>query len=74
MEIGTLASEIRQFCINNRDDALVKKYSRYFVEGYDAFGVPEKIMENQRDIWLKEQKAEFGLEGFLRLGDRLVST
>jgi 3-methyladenine DNA glycosylase AlkD len=74
MEIETLASEIRQFCIENGDDALVKKYSRYFVEGYDAFGVPQKIMDVQRDIWLKEHKAEFGMDGFFRLGDVLVST
>jgi 3-methyladenine DNA glycosylase AlkD len=74
MEIETLASEIRQFCIENSDEALVKKYSHYFVEGYDAFGVPQKVMENQRDIWQKEHKTEFGMNGFLRLGDLLVAT
>lgn len=74
MEIETLAGEIRQFCIENSDQALVKKYSRFFVEGYDAFGVPQKVMENQRDIWLKEHKDEFGMEGFFCLGDLLVST
>lgn len=74
MEIETLAREIRQLCIENSDEVLVKKYSRYFVEGYDAFGVPQKVMENQRDIWLKEYKSEFGMPGFFRLGDLLVST
>jgi 3-methyladenine DNA glycosylase AlkD len=74
MEIETLAGEIRQFFIENRDDALVKKYSRYFVEGYDAFGIPQNVMETQRDIWLKEYKSEFGFDGFLRLGNVLVET
>jgi 3-methyladenine DNA glycosylase AlkD len=74
VDIEELAGEIRQFCIENGDEALVKKYSRYFVEGYDAFGVPQKVLEDQRDIWFKDNKSRLGMEGFLRLGDLLVAT
>jgi 3-methyladenine DNA glycosylase AlkD len=74
MEPGQFAKEIRKFCEDNADETLVKKYSRYFVEGYDAFGVPQKLMEVRRDMWLKENKAELGLNGFLDLGDLLMAT
>jgi 3-methyladenine DNA glycosylase AlkD len=74
MQIEKLAREIRQFCIANSDEAQIKKYARFFVEGYDAFGIPQNVQENQRDLWLKEYKDEFGLEGFLQLGDLLVAT
>jgi len=35
----SLRSEIIAFCEANADEAIVKKYSRYFREGYDAYGV-----------------------------------
>ena len=34
-----LFTEIRQFCETNSDPALIEKYSRYFKEGYDAYGI-----------------------------------
>lgn len=35
----SLRTEITTFCEANADEAIVKKYSRYFREGYDAYGV-----------------------------------
>jgi 3-methyladenine DNA glycosylase AlkD len=66
--------EIRNFCRANADEARVQKYARYFVEGYDAYGVDSKLMERQRDIWLQEYKKELDFEGFLKLGDLLVES
>jgi 3-methyladenine DNA glycosylase AlkD len=34
-----LFTEIRQFCEINSDPAVVQKYSRYFKEGFDAYGI-----------------------------------
>ena len=50
MDAIELKSQIVNFCINNGDLQIIKKYSRYFKEGYDAYGVPqpafaEKIAE-----------------------------
>jgi 3-methyladenine DNA glycosylase AlkD len=65
---------IRKFCQANADEAIVKKYAWYFKEGYDAYGLAQKLMETQRERWLKDWRDELGLEGFLALGDLLVAT
>ena len=59
--------------MQNSNPALVQKYSRFFVEGYDAYGVDQKILETQRQFWLEEHRKELGFEGFMALGDLLVA-
>jgi 3-methyladenine DNA glycosylase AlkD len=66
--------EIRKFCEKNVNPDIVKKYSRYFTEGYDAYGLDQKTYESQRDKWLELWKKDFTLSDFLLLGDKLVST
>jgi 3-methyladenine DNA glycosylase AlkD len=39
--------ETEAFCKSNADEAIVKKYSKYFKEGYDAWGVSSEML-NQR--------------------------
>ena len=39
--------ETEAFCKSNADEAIVKKYSKYFKEGYDAWGVGSEML-NQR--------------------------
>lgn len=36
MKAKELCEGIRDFCRANADEAIVKKYSRYFKKGYDA--------------------------------------
>ena len=74
MGIEEKLAEIRSFCEAHADPARVEKYSRYFVEGYDAFGLDQATQESQRDVWLAAWGEELGLEGFLALGDQLVAT
>jgi 3-methyladenine DNA glycosylase AlkD len=66
--------EIRRFCEKNANPDIVKKYSRYFTEGYDAYGLDQKTSESQRDKWLGQWKKDFTLNDFLLLGDKLIST
>lgn len=40
-----IAGEIRAFCEAHADPERVRKYSRYFVEGYDCYGVDDKLPE-----------------------------
>ena len=40
-----VAAEIRAFCEAHADPDRVRKYSRYFVEGYDCYGVDHKLPE-----------------------------
>jgi 3-methyladenine DNA glycosylase AlkD len=74
MKIDIVEKEIRDFCKKNTDAAVVKKYSRYFVEGYDAYGIQTKLMETEHARLINAYRAELGLAGFLDLGDRLVRT
>jgi 3-methyladenine DNA glycosylase AlkD len=66
--------EIRRFCEKNANPEIVKKYSRYFTEGYDAYGLDQETYESQRDKWLDLWKKDFTLNDFLLLGDKLIST
>ena len=66
--------EIRKFCEKNANPEIVKKYSRYFTEGYDAYGLDQKTFESQRDKWLELWRSDFTLKDFLLLGDKLIST
>ncbi|MBC8488946.1 MAG: hypothetical protein H8D45_23245 [Bacteroidetes bacterium] len=66
--------EIRNFCIRNSDPAVVAKYSKYFKEGYDGYGIKDKLLISQRDCWLEAWKDELTISDYLDIGDKLVSS
>ena len=66
--------EIREFYASNADPKIVEKYSRYFTEGYDAYGVDRKVYESQRDSWIQKWSEDFSLAEYLFLGERLIQT
>ncbi len=67
-------NQIRKFCEIHANPAIVQKYSRYFTEGYDAYGLDKTIYEQKRDYWIKEWQDEMSLEDYISLGDKLVAT
>ena len=66
--------EIRKFCEENANPENVKKYSRFFTEGYDAYGVNKDIFITQHDKWLAEWEKDFSFDDYLELGDKLIAT
>jgi len=70
-----IATEVREFCRAHADPAMVQKYSRYFVEGYDAYGVDFRIpeYEAQRRAWLERLKVA-GAGAVFEAGDRLMES
>ena len=72
--VSSLVIIIREELNARADPALVKKYARYFVEGYDAYGVDLKAMHPVREKWIQDYRTSLGLEGFLRIGDQLVKS
>jgi 3-methyladenine DNA glycosylase AlkD len=70
--IQSKLQEIRDFCLAHADPARVQKYARYFVEGYDAYGIEPKLYEEQRDRWIKEFARDLDFDGFLTLGEALL--
>lgn len=65
---------IRQFCEANTNPENVKKYARFFTEGYDAYGLGRVVFETQRDLWLEAWKHEMSFQDYLDLGDTLIAT
>jgi 3-methyladenine DNA glycosylase AlkD len=68
-------NEIRQFCQLHANSDVVKKYSRYFVEGYDAYGLDQQTIDEQVKYWLQAWSEELkSINDWIRLGDLLVAT
>ena len=66
--------EVIDFYTKNADENDVKKLSRYFREGLDAYGSNKEKAEAQRQKWLAEWEADMTIEDYLDFGDRLVAT
>jgi len=66
--------EIVEFCDANSDEAVIKKYSRYFKQGYDAYGIDSNMIVTQKTKWLNSWDDEMTIYDYLNLGDTLVST
>ena len=74
MDVNKFYEEIKSFCERNADKKLVMKYSRYFKEGYDAYGVDSKILESQYDRWIEVYKENMSFNEAKKLGDILYSS
>ncbi len=64
--------EIRAFCEANSDPGIIEKYQRYFKEGYDGYGIDDKVFKRQIEIWVEQWKGEMTIESYLTLGDELM--
>lgn len=65
-------NEIRDFCIKNSEQSIIDKYSKYFKEGFDGYGIDQKVYEAQRDFWIADWKKEMNIDKYLELGDKLI--
>lgn len=72
--IDSKFKEIQAFCKSNSDPEIIKKYSRYFKEGYDGYGIDQKVFEAQRDKWIADWSTEMTIEDYLDLGDVLMTS
>ena len=64
--------EIREFHESNSDPEIIKKYQRYFKEGYDGYGIDDKVFKRQIEIWVEQWKDEMTIGSYLTLGDELM--
>ena len=74
MDLNEIHQEIKAFCKANADEAIVTKYSRYFKEGYNGYGIESKLFEAQKSKWLAAWEDKLSINDYLDLGDRLVAT
>ena len=73
-KLAAIAEGIREFCRAKADRATMERYSKYFKEGYDAYGVPFEALHEEKERLLDLYRDDLGLEGFLDLGDMLFAT
>jgi len=66
--------EIRNFCITNSSPDIILKYSKYFKDGFDGYGMEQKTFENQRDILIKEWENEMTHDKYFDLGDKFMQS
>jgi len=73
--IAKAVTEIDRVCQEFANPQLAQKYAKFFVEGYDAYGVDHKDPRwaEQQEAWLKRWEGE-GIAGFLTLGQALFAT
>ena len=74
MKHEKIIKEIKKFLAENANPKIVQKYSRYFKDGYDAYGISQDIWEKQKQHWIDRWKDTLGLDGFLELGDELFKS
>jgi 3-methyladenine DNA glycosylase AlkD len=63
--------EIREFCESHSDPEIIKRFSKYFKEGYDGYGIEKNVIEKQIDHWIEQWKDEMTIDSWLMLGDEL---
>jgi len=61
MKAKELYEEIHNYCRANADEAIVKKYSRYFKEGYDAYGLTREQFEEKVNSILSDKSINMKL-------------
>lgn len=66
-------NEIRDFFEQHADPENVKKFSRYFKDGFKGYGIDMKTYEQQKNVWLEKWSQELTLDDCLTMGEKLVS-
>ncbi len=71
---AAIVADVRAFCTANADAEVVKKYSRYFKEGYDAYGLDNDKMGELEGAIVAKYGDSLGLRDVLALGHLLLAS
>lgn len=69
-----IEKDIRRFLKANADQAVVKKYAKYFKEGYDPYGVAGEKLHPKIDEWFHICEENLSQKELLSLCNRLLSS
>lgn len=72
MKAEELVEDIRTYCQAHADEDTVKKYSRFFTEGYDAYGLSSNLFTEKVDALLRSK--EVNLKLVLDAGKALIQS
>lgn len=56
-----LFNDIRQYCIANANEEIVKKYAKYFKEGFDSYGLSTDLYTNKEEQLFQNPKINLPL-------------
>lgn len=73
-KLQTILMEIRQFCEAHADESLVKKYARFFTEGWDAYGLSAEMLLEQKETINRKYEGQLSLDDYIQLGDLLIQS
>lgn len=74
MEVKKIYKEIKTWCEKNADPKIVEKYSRYFKEGYNAYGLDSKLLEKEFNKWTEKYSKEMTFDDAKKLCEMLYSS
>ncbi|HVP36848.1 MAG TPA: DNA alkylation repair protein [Terriglobales bacterium] len=72
--IKKFEQEIRGYLKKNADEKIVQKYSRYFKEGFDSYGIDPDKFQEKRDEWFESCQKNLSQEELLALCENLIRT
>jgi 3-methyladenine DNA glycosylase AlkD len=72
--IDKIEKDIRRFLKANADKAVIKKYAKYFKEGYDPYGVAGEKLGPKIDEWFNLCEEKLSHRQLLTLCEHLLST
>jgi 3-methyladenine DNA glycosylase AlkD len=73
--VRSVVAEVHEFCVANANPEIVRKYAKFFKEGYDAYGLDYRNpgWEEHRQAWGNRLRAA-GPQAWLDAGDILTRT
>ncbi|MGE5381177.1 MAG: DNA alkylation repair protein [Methylocystaceae bacterium] len=74
MLMDEVLKEIRQFMETKANPEMAAKYTRYFREGYEPFGITQADLEVFKKSMLQRYQPIWGINEFFDLGDQLFAT
>jgi len=74
MKLDEMRAEFTAFCTAAGDPAVIAKYSRYFREGYDAYGVPDERLREVRSLLIGKYGRLLTKQACLEQGLKLLLT
>jgi 3-methyladenine DNA glycosylase AlkD len=72
--IDKIQKDVRRFLKANADKTIIKKYGRYFKEGFDPYGVAFETLDAKIDEWFDLYQEKLDRKQLLGLCENLLKT
>ncbi len=73
-KVAKIFRQMQAYFKKHADPIMIEKYSRFFRDGYDPYGVDPKILSPQLDVWYEEVKGDFKVADYEKLFGMLLES